>query len=105
MAFGMPSGLPLKLTKNPPTGDPMMSTAQQIDHFEIAVDREPFRVEQPTLTGAELRALPKPPIGPDRDLYEEVPGPSDDILISDDQPIQMRNGLHFFSTPHTINPG
>ncbi len=42
--------------------------------FEIKIDRTVYKVHEPVLTGAQLRALPKPPIGPDRDLFEVVPG-------------------------------
>ena len=40
--------------------------------FVIKIDRNEYRVNQPTLTGGELRNLPTPPIGPDRDLFEVV---------------------------------
>lgn len=72
--------------------------------FEIQIDREHFEVEQPTLTGAQLRHLPKPPIGADRDLYEVRPG-EEDLLIQEGQAVEMRNGLRFFTAPAHINPG
>ena len=55
-------------------------------------------------TGAQLRALPNPPIGPDRDLFEVVPGGSDE-KIADTQEVKMRDGLRFFTAPAQINPG
>lgn len=72
--------------------------------FVIKIDREEYRVQQPTLTGSELRNLPKPPIGPDRDLFEVVPGGSD-RKISDTEVVKMRDGLRFFTAPARINPG
>lgn len=74
------------------------------EEFNIQIDRDHFRVAAESLTGAQLRALPKPPIGPDRDLFEVVPGGSD-RKIANDQPVQMRNGLRFFTAPGHINPG
>ena len=75
------------------------------DAYQITIDKEHLTVHQPSAIGSELRALAKPPIGPDRDLYEEVPGPGEDVLIEDATTVQMRNGLHLFTAPHTITPG
>ncbi len=71
--------------------------------FNIRIDREHFKVAKPVMTGAELRALPEPDIGPDRDLFEIVPGGSD-VKIEGD-PVVMRDGLRFFTAPAQINPG
>src|SRR6478752_10142259 len=73
-------------------------------HFQIRIDRDHYTVTEPTLTGAQLRALPDPDIGPDRDLFEVVPGGSD-IKIEDNAVVEMRSGLRFFTAPAQINPG
>jgi len=70
----------------------------------IKIDRHEFTVHKPHMTGAELRDLPKPPIGTDRDLFEVVPGGSDK-LISAEEIVKMRDGLRFFTAPARINPG
>jgi len=70
----------------------------------IHVDRHEFKVEQQALLGTELRHLPTPAIGPDYDLYLEVPGGEDD-LIGDDQSVELKNGMHFFSVQRQITPG
>ena len=72
--------------------------------FVIKIDRSEYRVNQRSLTGSELRNLPTPPIGPDRDLFEVVPGGSDK-KISDTDVVKMRDGLRFFTAPARINPG
>jgi hypothetical protein len=61
------------------------------DHHEttIHVDRHQFKVEQTSMTGAELRQLPSPAIGGDYDLYREV----------------LKDGMHFFSVQRHITPG
>ena len=74
------------------------------DKFKIKIDREDFVVRQEFLTGAELRALPKPDIGPDRDLFEVVPGGSDKKIELTER-VKMRDGLRFFTAPAQINPG
>lgn len=73
-------------------------------HFQIKIDRDTYRVEAKQLTGLQLRALPAIPIGPDRDLFEVVPGGTD-RKIADDEIVELKNGLRFFSAPSLINPG
>lgn len=73
-------------------------------HFEIQIDRKTYRVELEYMTGLQLRALPSPPIGPDRDLFEVVPGGTD-RKIGDEEVVEIRHGLRFFSAPAQINPG
>jgi hypothetical protein len=72
--------------------------------FTIRIDRTEFRVHERELTGLQLRHLPNPPIGPDRDLFEVVPGGSD-LKILDNMEVKMRDGLRFFTAPAQINPG
>ncbi len=72
--------------------------------FEIKIDRTHYKVTARRMTGLELRHLPKVPIGPERDLFEVVPGGSD-RKIGDEQVVEIRNGLRFFTAPAQINPG
>jgi hypothetical protein len=72
--------------------------------FEIKIDRTHYEVREAALTGAQLRGLPEPDIGADRDLFEVVPGGSD-RKIADTMSVTMRNGLRFFTAPAQINPG
>jgi hypothetical protein len=72
--------------------------------FEIKIDRTEYKVHQRSLTGKELRQLPRPPIGPDLDLFEVVHGGSD-RKIMEDEVVMMRDGLRFFTAPAQINPG
>jgi hypothetical protein len=81
-----------------------MSDEHKHEEFEIQIDRQHFRVTQRQMTGQQLRNLPTPPIGPDRDLFEVVPGGSDRKIGSDDI-VEIRNGLRFFTAPAQINPG
>jgi len=72
--------------------------------YTIKIDRTEYRVHQSELTGEQIRNLPKPPIGPDRDLFEVVPGGSD-RKVANDMEVKMRDGLRFFTAPAQINPG
>lgn len=74
------------------------------DKVTIHIDKDKFQVEQKSMSGAELRALPAAPIGSDRDLFQVVPG-ADDLLIADDRSVELKDGMHFFTAPSTINPG
>jgi len=72
--------------------------------FHIKIDRIEYRVTQEELTGAQLRQLPKPPIGPDRDLFEVIPGQAD-RKIDDTYVVEIFNGKRLFTAPAHINPG
>ena len=71
--------------------------------FEIQIDRLMYKLKENRLTGADLRRVPEPPISPERDLFEIVPGHSD-RKVEDDDRIIIRDGLRFFTAPNTINP-
>jgi hypothetical protein len=76
------------------------------DHpIPITIDKDHFKVLKEEMTGAELRALPKPDVPADRDLWLEVPGPEDDILVTPTKVIHLKPGMHFYTAPSTINPG
>lgn len=79
----------------------------QADHkheFKIQIDRVHYTVTQEHMTGAELRNVPTTPIGPERDLFEVVPG-EPDRKIGDNDLVEIRNGKRFFTAPAHINPG
>jgi hypothetical protein len=75
------------------------------DQFTIHIDQHVFKVAPIAMTAEELRALPDPPIGPDRDLYLEAPGHSEDELIQAGRRVELKNGMHFFTAPSAITPG
>ena len=54
----------------------------------IKIDRKEYKVREPVVTGTQLRRLPEPDIGSDRDLFEVVPGGSD-RKIANDQEVKM----------------
>jgi len=72
--------------------------------FHIQIDRVHYTVTKPQMTGAELRQVPPTPIGPDRDLFEVVPG-HPDRKIGDADVVQIQDGKRFFTAPSHINPG
>ena len=81
----------------------MNTDPQSDDRFEIQIDRAHFTVTMRLMTGLQLRQVPPTPIGPNFDLFEVVPGGSDQ-KIADDQDVEIRNGLRFFTAPAQINP-
>jgi hypothetical protein len=72
--------------------------------FQIQIDRVHYTVHKAEMTGAEIRQVPPTPIGPDRDLFEVVPGGTD-RKIADDDVVAVHNGIRFFTAPAQINPG
>jgi hypothetical protein len=71
--------------------------------FPIHIDKQMFKVEG-SMTGAQLRALPDPPIGRDRELYRVLPG-GDDQVVGDADLIELHPGEHFVTAPRNITPG
>jgi hypothetical protein len=90
-----------------PQTDPTTARPTHEHHKQITIliDRQHFRVSEGPITGAQLRDLPSPPVGPDRDLYLEVKGPGDDRLIEPSDVLELEEGMHFFTAPATITPG
>ena len=94
---------------NPKSDDTHMAAApgkkpeKPDKEFVIHIDRKQFKVDRSPLTGAEIRQLAG--LTPDVDLYLEERGDEDDRLIADDDSVDLRNGLHLFSTPRHITPG
>ena len=72
--------------------------------FTIRIDREQYKWPDEKISGAQLRRLPSPPIPPERDLFQVIPG-RPDLKIKDDDTVQVHDGLRFFTAPSTINPG
>ncbi|WP_216896147.1 hypothetical protein [Nocardia alni] len=77
---------------------------EKSEGFKIKIDRIEYCVEQEELTGAQLRRLPTPPIGVDRDLFEVLPGHAD-RKIDDAYVVEIFNGKRLFTAPAHINPG
>jgi hypothetical protein len=73
-------------------------------NYKIQIDRVHYTVHQHEMTGAELRNVPEPPVAHDRDLFEVVPGHSD-RKIAEDETVEIKDGLRFFTAPAHINPG
>lgn len=71
----------------------------------IFVDDVKYSAPAPNMTGQQIRDLPDPHVPPDRDLWLEVPGPDDDVLIRPDQIYEVKPGTHYYTAPSTINPG
>ena len=70
----------------------------------IHIDKKQYKVQEDTLTGAALRALPEPDIASNYELVLQVPG-GDDRQIADDEVVELHNGMHFFSVPKNLDAG
>ena len=73
-------------------------------HYSIQIDRVHYKVAAARMTGAELRQVPDPDIGAERDLFEVVPG-ANDRKIADADVVEIHEGKRFFTAPGQINPG
>jgi hypothetical protein len=69
---------------------------------EIHIDNKGYKTPSNPMTGTELKQLGGITAG--YDLWQKVPG-SDDKLINDGESVQLKNGMHFYSAPSSLNPG
>lgn len=70
----------------------------------ILIDGKKVLAARGELTGAEIRNLVDPPIADDRDLWLDRDGTLDD-LVENDEVIELRPQMRFFTVPRIINPG
>ena len=75
------------------------------ESIPIVIDDVHYRAPSEHMKGAALRALPDPDVPADRDLWLEVPGPTDDQLIDPTKTYDVKHGSHYYTAPSTINPG
>lgn len=70
----------------------------------ILIDGKRVIAPKGALTGTEIRKLPSPPVGDDRDLWLDRDGTLDD-LVEDEEVVELRPQMRFFTVPRIINPG
>lgn len=63
----------------------------------IQINAKPYHVEEPEMTGAEIKALGNIP--PANRLFREVPGQGDDIAIGDSDTVELKSGYKFYDLP------
>lgn len=67
--------------------------------IRIFINDKGYFAPTPAMTGAEIKRLGGVP--PDYQLFEEIPGKADDLLVPDNQEVQLKSGDKF----HGIPPG
>lgn len=79
-------------------------TEKKVDkNVVIHIDKKELKSPTPT-TGGALYILGE--VNDKYDLWEEVHGNGDDILIPNDSTtIELKNGTHFYTTQKDLNPG
>jgi hypothetical protein len=65
--------------------------------FSIHIDGKEYKVEQESVTGAQLKAI----AGKDAQyqLFEEGTGHDEDKPIGDATSVTLKNGMHFYTVP------
>lgn len=71
---------------------------------QIFIDGTKYKAPNDDMTGKQLRALAKPPIGGDRDLWLDIVDKLDE-LVEDGRVVHLEEKMRFFSVPKVINPG
>ncbi|MEY2581511.1 MAG: hypothetical protein QOE09_1360 [Ilumatobacteraceae bacterium] len=70
----------------------------------VMIDGAVYVVDQPILSGADIRHLAYPPINRERDLWLEVSGGTD-RLIGDAERVEITPTTRFFTSPYAIMAG
>lgn len=70
----------------------------------IVIDSKKYRAAARAMNGIQLRRLAEPNIGPEYDLWQEIPG-GEDNLVGEKERIELRDGMGFYSSSCEINPG
>lgn len=83
----------------------MSDAAAHEPTIRIHIDRNPYTVHRREMTGAELRAVPTPPIDENFDLWLEVRGDQEDQAVTPSTTVTLKEDMHFYSSPGTISPG
>ena len=74
------------------------------EKVKIHIDKKEYESPNPT-TGAALYKLGSVDAGK-YDLFLEVHGKGDDKMIPNDEtPIELKNGLHFYTAQKHLTPG
>lgn len=96
-------GISLMATSDTPK-QPEHSQTTPSGKVPIFIDGHKVIAPERVMTGAQIRALVTPPIGEDRDLWLDRAGELDQ-LIRDDEKVELRPQMRFFTVPRVINPG
>ena len=85
----------------------MNTSSHESTHQEhgvhIEIDDAKYVLPSSKVTGAVIRALV--PVASNLDLWLEVHGAKDDILIRPELEYEVKSGSEFYTAPSTINPG
>ncbi len=70
----------------------------------VVIDGLSYRVAAGVITGAQVRSIPHPTIGSDRDIWLEVPDGSD-RFVTEDEKVELSDGIRFLTAPQRIMAG
>jgi hypothetical protein len=79
------------------TANPSTAAGRTHTVINIFINDEHFKVTQEVMTGAQLRALAS--IADGNQLFQEVPGPGDDLPVAADSTVHLKSGMRFYDVP------
>jgi hypothetical protein len=82
----------------------MIDPADVTQDIAISIDGLAYRLPRSEITAVQIRLIPNPPIGPDRDLWLEVPEGHDRLLVGNEQ-VALTDGMRLFTAPRSIQAG
>jgi len=74
------------------------------EKVQIFIDGTKYKAPIEDMTGKQLRALAKPPVAEDRDLWLDIVDALDE-LVEGGRVVHLEEKMRFFSVPKVINPG
>ncbi len=80
-----------------------MNEERAEQRIEIEINKKRYHVEKSVMTGAELKSLGG--IAQEDELWLEEPGKNEDKKIGDNESVELKSGMKFFSLPPNVNPG
>lgn len=79
----------------------MNETAKVRTQVIIFINDKRFEAPSEEMKGVEIKALGEIP--PQNRLFKEVPGPRDDVPISDEEVVELKNGDRFYDLPRGVH--
>lgn len=73
------------------------ATMTKAKKFNIFINDQKYVVDEPEMTGAQLKALAG--IAPANQLFLESRGHDDDVPVRDDEGIEPKSGMKFYDLP------
>jgi hypothetical protein len=77
-----------------------LRVSKEQDQLEIVVDAERFTVAGRTMSGSQIKALARKDL--QHQLFLEGPGDRPDRRVKEEDSVQLRSGMRFYTVPPAV---